>query len=187
MSKKRIVLIPYWVQEIVKRANLPLAACLEFGKIKAVMSLNDLIGFCTLQQYFKHVLNAEMFDELFSIWLDSIPNDQPELRSYFTEQVYPLACDDSFRKEIWGRLFEVEARSKQYEVPFITYDLTPTVCGVVICPGYFVNDGTADLQRSLIQAILEVLYVYDTFSDVAKTSLFKRYLELLSPSAVAAS
>jgi hypothetical protein len=116
------------------------------------------------------------------VWSKSIPDDQPALRDFLFQQVDALSSDASHRKEVHGRLFSEDSRDEQHKEPFICYDLTPDVCGVVIYPGFFVGKNSAkELQLAFVREVLKVLYVYDTQSEVAKTSLFKRYLELLSP------
>lgn len=180
-SKKQIVLIPFWVHEAMTRNQLPLAECLNLPVLRPVLALQDLVGFCTLQNFLRQLTGVEVSDGLFEHLLDSIPADQPDLKDFFLNQVWAMQGDESFRRDIQARLFEPELKQSCYEEPFITYDLTPTVVGVVIFPGFFTKNGTQELQSNLISAILKVLYVYDTYSEVAKTSLFKRYLELLSP------
>lgn len=181
MAKKEIVLIPHWIQETLKRNQLPLTACLELKTIRPLVALSDLIAFCALQERLEYVLGAYSSNYLFNAWMDSFPSDDPELKNFFLTSIWSVVHDATVQKDVHERLFVPEARISQYEEPFITYDLTPTVLGVVIYPGFFVASSTKELQRSLIAAILKVLYVYSTYSEVAKTSLFKRYLELLSP------
>lgn len=179
--KKRIVLIPYWIEETLRRNQLPLATCLDFAKLRPLLALSDLIGFSTLQRYTELVTGAkEVYPALSDIWYDSLSKDQADEREFLLHGVTALDDGQVFRKDIFARLFEAEAKLQQYQEPCITYDLTPGVCGVVIYPGFFGAAATPELQRSLIEAILKVLYVYCTYSEVAQTSLFKRYLELLS-------
>lgn len=182
--KKNIVLIPYWVEDTLKRNRLPLRACLNFNELKSVMALGDLVSFTALQRYV--TLCTGMKDaslgSLFMLWLESIPQDNREMVEFLTNQVGKLENDPSFATALEARLFISEAKSERYPTPFITYDLTREVAGVVIYPGFFGphEPNLTGLQQELVVALLKLLYVYHAYSEVARTPLFRRYLELLS-------
>lgn len=181
-GKKQIVLIPFWIQEIMKRNNMPLAECLEFPKVKPVMALNDLVEFSALQEHMDFVLGTKFAGtHLYWVWASSIPNGNADSElMQALNSASTLSKDESFQKELKSRLFDTAAKSSHYKEPFITYDLSPTVVGVVIYPGFFDRENNTALQKPLVEAILKVLYVYEPSHEVAKTPLFKRYLELLS-------
>jgi len=177
---KRIVLIPFWVQDILARNKMQLADCLNVAKLKPIMALNDLLAFAALQRHIVQLVGAPVIgDELYWIWAESVAAN-PELKKFLNESISVLSGDPTYNREIQSRLFDPDAHTAQYEKPFITYDLSPEVLGVVIYPGYFTDSGNNDLQKSLVSAILKLLYVYEHDHKVAKTPLFKRYLELLS-------
>lgn len=180
MSIKRIVLIPHWVQDILSRNKMPLSDCLNVGKIKPVMALSDLLCFAALQKHMQHVFGSPVVgDELYWLWLESV-GDNAELRKFVNDSVMGLSRDPSYNREVYSRLFEEDSKNVHQENAFITYDLSPEVVGVVIHPGFFVSQHNLELQKSLVKAILKVLYVYAPSHEVAKTPLFKRYLELLN-------
>ena len=182
MARKHIVLIPHWVQETIKRNGLTLSDVLNFEKIKPLLSVQDLVGLLTLQDFTKPVFGVDYINSnLWNIWSDSISKDNQNLKKFFTDSVTQLSHDQSFHKEVNDRLFCEDARTDFHKEPFDTYDLPMTdVVAVVIYPGFFVGNANASLQQSLIEAILKVLYVYEPSHEVAKTPLFKRFLELLS-------
>lgn len=177
MAQKKVVLIPHWIQEMLTRKGLPLATCLELPKIRSMLTLQDLMVFAALQRMSAQVIGARhvLVDELFDQWHSSIPAGDAESRALMDTLSQSLNEDD-----VTTRLLVPESKLDECEKPFITYDLSPTVCGVVIFPGYFVPGAHPELFLSLIESILKVLYVYDTYSVVAKTPLFARYLELLA-------
>jgi hypothetical protein len=182
VAKKTVVLIPFWIQETMKRNGLQLADCLKFEVVKPITSLNDLVLFYALQQRDTHLVGKDTYlnNGLYGAWANSIPADNKELLSFFTDSVTELCRDASFQAELDARLFCADAAQGQYKEAFDIYDLTPEVVGVVVNPGFFVGTGNTELQQSLVEAILKVLYVYEPSHEVAKTPLFKRFLELLS-------
>lgn len=179
--KKQIVLIPFWVQEVLQRNQLPLSACLDLEKIKPLMSLNDLVGFLTLQKYMDKILGTKyVHDELTWVWSRGIQNGNTQLNDFLWKTLNTLAGDLTFHKEVESRLLDADAKTDQYKEPFITYDLPQGIVGVVIFPGFFADAGVSEFQKPLVEAILKLLYVYESSHEVAKTPLFKRYLELLA-------
>jgi len=186
-KRKQMILIPYWIQDTLKRTKMPLETCLDFIKLKPILSLNDLITFSTLQEYVQHVTGVSDVSTLVWTWSDSIPADQPAMSKYYWETITPMGKDLSFRAEIWARLFDKDsdkadgyAGRNEHPVPFAVYDLSPDVCGVVIYPGFFTDPVAPELRLAVVEAILKVLYVYNAPHEVASTPLFKRYLELLA-------
>ncbi len=179
---KQVILIPYWVQETLSRNQMPLADCLDFEKLKPVMSLSDLVTFSTLQHYVGACtgLKDASIGSLFFSWIKSIPESNRDTVDYLTKTVSPLEQDESFHNEVKARLFNPEAKVDRYQQPFIVMDLSPEVAGVVIYPGFFSAESSSALQQDLLEAILKVLYVYNTHNEVAKSPLFRRFLELLS-------
>lgn len=177
--KKQIVLIPYWVQEILVRNQKTLATCLELDQCKPLMALNDLVCFSALQCCSQQLLGYNVGNELSGLWRDSIPEGYPETRQ-FSDLVETLNSDASFKAEVQERLFTIDSKVDRYNKPFVVYDLTPEVCGVVLYPGFFTIESKGMHQLSLVEALLKILYVYDAYHEVAKTPLYRRYLELLS-------
>jgi hypothetical protein len=188
--KKQLILIPYWVEESVRRSKLGLADTLVFEKIKAVMALNDLIQFAALQEYFDYIVGnagkgsgketnpSEL--SLVSIWFKNMSSNSGEAIAFLSNQVCPFTSDASFKKELEARLFGPDALCARYTKPFDIYDITPEVAGVVIYPGFFNSVPNQSLSLELVESLLKVLYVYNTYSEVSKTPLFKRHLQLLS-------
>lgn len=180
-EKKVAILIPYWIQEILKRNNLPLSTCLELDKIKSLVAINDIAKFLALQrtEYFKLITNTEVFSELAYIWQDSTTDS--DLHDTLWNTISPIINDLTINKELESELFDKDSYDEAYNDPFIIYDLTPTVFGIVIYPGYFnTKTRNVNLQRNVVEGVLEILYRYSAFHDVAKTEYFRKYLELMS-------
>jgi hypothetical protein len=180
-DKKSVVLIPYWVQEALRRNGLQLSACLDLDLIRPFVATNDLASFLTLQDnmYFNSVIGATPSGTLIMSWNDNVIKTNSELSKYLNETLSLLAGDKTIRDDIDHRLFSTDSGQERHKEPFVIYDLTPDVIGVVIYPGYFVAGNNAALQKDINEAIIEVLYRYSSFHEVAQTPFFRRYLELL--------
>lgn len=184
-TKKEFILIPYWIEDTLQRNNASLQACLDFPKLKGVCSLNDLIGFQALQGCVPQILGKDAHSPfstytLFGTWHASMVENDTEMHDYLTKNVTLLSEDATFIAETRARLFSPESKHGRYPEPFRVVDLSNRLSGVVIYPGFFTDTPNPALQFALIEAVLKVLYVYDSHSEVSQTSLFLRYLELLS-------
>lgn len=186
-NKKDLILIPYWIKEALERNGLPLSSCLDLGKIKPILSLKDLVLLVTLQKpFFQNIVTGveASSGSLTMAWVEGIgtANSAPdrELLAFRSETILPLSEDESNFKELAIRLFDKDSFVSRYENPFIIYDLTPDTIGVVIYPGHFTIPNNIVLQKQLIESVIETMYAYAPFHEVAKTVYFKRYLTLLS-------
>jgi len=180
-EKKCVVLIPFWVQETLKRNGLQLSACLDLYTIRPFVSTNDLACFLTLQnsEYTNIIIGANSFSTLSMLWSENINKTNIDLETYRLNTLAPLVGDKTIHDELNHRLFELNTSEIDYKEPFAIYDLTPDVIGTVIYPGYFKPSNNIALQKEINEGIIEVLYRYNSFHEVAKTPFFRRYLELL--------
>lgn len=181
VTKKQVILIPYWMQEVVNRNNLSLADYLDIAKLKEVTSINDLAGFYELnnQQHFQTIFGSEVFLDSFlsRLWLSSAECKGSDVVSIFNTVE---SISQTTRLEVVSRLFNPDSRTDMYEEPFAICDINQQVCGLIIYPGFFNKNASPTLQLKAVEAIIKVLCIYDSYSEVAKSQLFNRYLVLLS-------
>lgn len=180
MTTKKLVLIPYWVEDALRRNGQPLADCLNLGKIRKIIPMSDLVAFVALQNYWKVFIgvNEPMLDSLVMQWFSQVGPAGAANNDELSHHILPLSNDPSVARDLEARLFDPAARCGQYKEPFNSYDLTPEFAGAVIYPGFFgLNDKPS--VDAFVRAMLKVLYVYESHSEVAKSPLFRRYLALL--------
>ena len=185
--KKSVILIPYWIHEIFKRHQQPLADCLIYDKIKPLVSAGDLMAFVHAQKhlevitgvkdYYSSILWGAWFDSAISgsVQVDHRGGPTCEMKRQDIGMITDMSSDESVAKETNGRMFDVSLKDDKKE-PFTVVDLTPGIIGVVVNAGHFPNPA---LQLPLIEEILKVMYSYDAFHVVAETVFFKRFIELL--------
>lgn len=182
---KQVVLIPHWVQETLNRHKLQLVDVLDFQKISGLISIQDLASLLAMDRFEQQCYGADVPDksnmELRFAWERSAQPQQQAL----IQQLDRMSFDDSVRNDVYHRLFSPDLNTDydtgRYPKAFITYDLSPTIAGVVIFPGHFA-DGSVhdDKSLALIESVLQIFYAYDAHHVVAQSELFKQYLRLLS-------
>lgn len=173
-TNKSVVLIPYWVEEALKRNQLPLAKALDFSVMKNILSSNDLVLFVTAQSMLPKMIDCCALQMGWQI-------TDAESKALYN-QVMQLSNDPSFKTEYENRYIHLNGDA-QYEKPFITYDLSLEVSGLVLYPTFYQEGSLTPVPQhhfDAVEAVLKTLYVYNTYDEVAKTPLFQHYLELLS-------
>lgn len=199
--KHSIILIPFWIQDILRRNNMEMKECVDFCKLRAVTSIEDLVQFAELQNLITPLLDINskedaismydgnlLYKPLSQIWHLHLGDVQHEAHQEIDNKILPL-CDGLYpqlNETLIDRLFTEGSAVSQRIEPFAIYELSESVLGVLINPGHFICDSKKKQivfsnthRKSLITALLRVLYVYNTECEVAETSLFRKYLELL--------
>lgn len=198
-TPKTVVFIPYWIKGMLERRNLPLNTFLDFKVMKQILSLEEQSVLLQLQSYslFDPTFDADGYPIQYpypqrgtditewygakfleEIWRKSVAANDLATKDLFHTLSY-IGFDNTAKKEIEARLFCKESFSEQHKEPFITYDLTRDIIGVVVYPGYFNRDKFSDFRFPLLKSILKVLYVYNSYASVCKTPYFRKYLEEL--------
>lgn len=176
-----VILIPHWIAETIKRNALNIRDCLNFEKIKPILTAEDIAGFLALQNAMYFVTGAEAAESthiaLYYTWFESA---SPENQKYLESIVMPISVEPTFVDNAKARLFEEDAKQEHHTEAFITYDLVSGISGIVVYPGYFTKTPNSELNLRAVEAVLELLYVYTPYNEVSKTPWFKRFLELLS-------
>lgn len=180
---KKVVLIPYWVQDALSRNNCALSDALNFDQIIKCVNVNDLIGFLALQEYMLELGGYEVSGSALMLsWSASAKEEGSE--SLLTQTIIPFTGQAEYIEDVHSRLFTRDSqcdRLAHHTEPFNMYDITHDVAGVVVHPGFFTEEaGSNGYRAALVCAILKVLYAYNAYHEVASTPLFKRYLGLLA-------
>lgn len=177
---KKVILIPHWVSETLKRHGLNISDVSDFAKLRQIVSLNDLAGMLVLNQQGARV-GLKDHSSYECSWMWSKYEEGHPLNAYLYNTLLPFAELESTKIDLVDRLFSPDARSNKYEKPFIIYDLASDHIGVVIYPGFFTGeDGTVLHQFTLLEEVIKALYVYAPLHEVASTPVFRPYLGLLS-------
>ncbi len=173
-----IYLVPYWIYESLKRHKIPLTDLTNIGKIRRVLSMNDLLGLEKLQGERETVFGCQAGSGTFQYEWSQTAKSQEDL-DFIHHQLFPLLKTPLQEEEVKERLFSdsyVIENKKPYEV----LALEDRALAIVLYPGSFKGVTGQSTQLDLIRSTLKQLYVYEKHTSVAKLPLTRRYLELLS-------
>lgn len=187
--KTKMIIVPYWVHETLRRNHMELREVLNFDKIRPLFSAVDLAGFMSLQAQWGCIVgDPDGFYgdfELDSAW--RVGGLNAANRNWIETTLWPLMMDETFKAAVAERLFNGAHKRERDEHPFITYDLAPEVGAIVIYPGHFTSTKSfGTLQDCALREILKLLYAHSAENEVAKTPWFRQYLFGLSVGMLAA-
>lgn len=176
--KSNMILLPYWVMNLIKKHQLKEADVLNFAKLQPILSMSDLASVQALQSFGESVVGVRgiINGSILYEWFSSASSEAQKLM--LDSSIEPLAKDQSFQSGLRSR-FELDPSMAQREVPFEVIALEDRALAVVMYPGFFASE-RYDQQFQIVRALLRQLYVYEQPTVVTETSLFRRYLELLS-------
>lgn len=196
-----VVLIPYWIAEAIKRANLNMRDCVNYEKIKKSLSTHDMATFMAFQNELATLIGQRntstvqsYHDELQALFQRYSDEWQPDTTPTALNtpgqnkpseefiRVRQLAYDPSYKQDIQARLYGPDNKLDRYDHAYdLVNDIAPHVVGVIVYPGYFSEVTDKALQLQLVESLLKVFYGNGAaVHDVATTPLFTRHLELLS-------
>lgn len=186
--KTKVIVIPHWIAESMKRAQMQPKECIDYRKVKQVVSTDDLLTLIAAQQLTQTLIGSKWNPtsdwDLCELWQQSM-NGGTQSEKSEANALFDLSRA-GYLEEVKARLFTAgtngDAYRPDYDKPFIIYDLMPDVVGVVVHPGFFSENPAKELMLSLVEAVIKVLYVYNTaYHELAATLWYKRFLELLAP------
>lgn len=180
INRKSVILIPSWIQEIMRAKQKPLSECLDFCKMKEIFPLHDLATFYAAQTCWIEVIGSEFANHLDRAWYDSIRDSADPVVKEMFNQISMIGSDASFKQNIYERLFTEDSREDHHDSGFATFDFEPQrYMGVVVNPGFFVGQHKQSYQHAVIRAILKTWYVYEERHIVRREPLYLQYLQLL--------
>lgn len=180
-TDKNVILLPYWVEDLVKREKLTMADVLDFEKMRAVLSVGQLATLLAMQQTAESIIGSYeggFFTGLYWQWSQSARGDS---KAFLDEVVHPLGDTSTTLNNFKEDYFHKEARQERHAEPFIIYDLQREIVGLVVNPGWFVtNEPNPDLQLRLTRELIRAFYAYQPRHEVASRPLYLTYLNLLA-------
>lgn len=201
------ILIPRFVQNVLKRNKLPLSTVADFNKVRELLSVNDIVLIQTLQrgEYWKTLLSITPVEDnmlhiasdmhLYDLWYAS---STEENKAYLVNILGVLVESGQAKDEIAERLFNnnggatdktidgelsndpldnVVAQAQEPET--LPYEI------IDIGPKYYgiiLDSGVfpnREFSNKLIKDILRSSYLYCSQSEVAQTQLFRLYMNRL--------
>lgn len=178
ITNKTFILVPFWVQDAVERNKMSMSDVLDYGKMRAIMSLEDLASFLSIQKADKlNLFKASYNPELLDNWKSTVQDGQ---REELDSTVIPLSYKPEIVQSSYERLQPVEGQT--VDCTWQLKDFSRNTFAVVMYPGFEQNIKLKDSALALMRKILEIFYGYYEVHRVSQLPLFGEYLKLLQVS-----
>ena len=200
------ILIPRFIQKALSRHNLPLSSFIDFNKMREFLSINDIVLVQTLQrnEHWKTLLDITAVEDkdfwygtdscLYNLWYESATEEN---KTYLVNILSVLVESGQANDEIAERLFNnhdcvesndsvasnnisvievADSVNKLETQPYEVHDIGPKYYGIILESSVSPN---RDFSNKLIKDILKSMYLYCSQSEVARSPLFKLYMDRL--------
>lgn len=171
MKQKNLILVPFWIEKVLKRNNLSISAALNYSKLRGLLSLSDLSAFLKFQNCDNYSIQSEENNALLSSWEQSCQSDE---RVELDSTVVPLSLKDDAINYI-KESFSADLLTSN-PIPFKVIDIDRENYGAVIYPGFAEYMLSSTNKVTYIEALLELLYKYFEIHEVSSMAIFKNYL-----------
>lgn len=180
----QLVIVPYWVQQLLDRNKLNYIDLLDYNKVRSLMSIEDVATFMGLT-------NNESMKETFLGRLNGYDNyvyyrylerATAEQRKELETVIVPLTQAETTTKTLLDRLSLDNPAEKDHISSEDLYTLQVNNDGTIFL---FVKKGILnaledrDYAHKLVSAYLQALYGLAPIHEVSQKDAFKLYLALI--------
>lgn len=177
---RNIIFIPQWIAESLMIQKEPISTILDIKKMSQFTSTNDLVGLVALNNSIGDLMgldiNLAIGPGITGCWVE---NGGKEVQGYLENTIQPNITPNT-AKDAFSRIINDKAMDHIDVDEFETIDLGRNVSAIVLKYGFFNRIDKSHIQFELIEAILQILYIYHPHHVVANTAIGRKYLELLS-------
>ena len=176
MKTKAMVLVPYWVENVLKRNRLKFTDVLNYAKMRELMSVEDVSAFLHFQSTDQiAVLKGVDCSILLSSWEQTrSTNDPTELASV----VIPLSQSEATANDAMQRYL---SPATDLDIPvFQILVVEREVLVVVVRQGFDEVMQQPARELDFLREVLKQYYVYLDVHQVSSLQVFRNYLERLN-------
>jgi len=178
---RTIIYIPQWIAENVQRNKENLSVVLDLQRLSKFTSVDDLASFVALNDAIGGLLgldiNLNIGAGISQYWMQCADT---ATKAFFTNTVAPnitpnMAHDAFVRLMGAKSIFE-----EDYSDTFDAIDLGANASAILLKYGFFDVIEPRQMKFKLIEAVLQILYVYYPHHEIAGSAIGRTYLELLT-------
>ncbi len=175
----RVVILPYWIKQVLQRNKLDYIDVLNFDKLRKVLSIEDFAQFLSCNM----ALGYNPLDKIFGdSYIDLNWYNSPNIQELHNV-ILPLSQADTTRDAVLNRLMQADFKMPENlsETPLYRFQtLNDQTLMVFIERGLLNAFEHRDFAKAMVSDHLKALYSLLPISDVSKYyRVFEHYLDLL--------
>lgn len=179
MDRISFVLVPFWIENVLKRNKLSCRDLLQYDTVRSLMSVEDTASLLATQSCTKLKMFENYNNILLSSWEKS---NNPKSRYELGSTVTHLSCSEDIRTSVFNRLVSDEYPQDDSD-KFKIIDIDRNIFCIVLYEGFITSMIKEAMQLNLIRDILKISYMYRRVHEVSEYPIFDDYLNLLNRSA----
>lgn len=201
MNKLSMILIPGWIEQPLRAAQVPLSILTDINKLSSTLSKEDVAFYVYCQELFhrkgpapvlasfcpcegekppyrkdmenSYVFRPDSMSRLLSAFYEKYPDD-----GCFLIEKYNLENHEDSLRPCFDGLFDTTKGGTAYrDYVFDAKEIADGVIGVKLIP-LETNESRDSQEHRAYDKLVGLLNVYTSFKDVATTAAFNRFCEL---------
>lgn len=184
MQHKQIALIPWWIDQVLKRNGLKSEDLLSFETVSKYLSNEDITGLIALEYLAKHFVYGDIAGDIVC-WRERWSKNSAQIDS-----LYAIANTEETLRDTLYRVCAPEGpalggavTSGSYVGPAVTDTSTVSLMGdsgvaVVFNAGYSVGEHASN-SIALLRLLVKTLYVYEDYHKLMSRPVGASYVESL--------
>ncbi len=173
---RKIVIVPALIKEVLSRHKMSVKDVLNFNKLCEVLSPEDIKALLVFQlhgAYKDYLINDNDSSALLTIWQDKLSESKKRLLDSLIRSNEEKNFD---KDELNKYITDAKETDIEYSVLSVDYE----VILLVINKNLTTSEDYLEQDINIVENILRVLYGEYVQEDIARTSIFRRYIKMLS-------
>jgi hypothetical protein len=176
---KNVIIVPSWIQRVLAREHLAVKDVLCYTKLCDLLAPADLRALVQIQCYgpfAEYQVTESDSTALLQAWMTGMSQEKiDELQSLLN-----LGSGNQIDKDHLKFLIQGETRSTDSQKGFEVIPGDSNNILLVLKDGYFGSEDYNNQDINIVENILNVLYGEYVHEQIARTSIFRRYVKALA-------
>lgn len=171
------VLVPFWVEQSLSKAKIPLQTILDYNKLRDIISLQDVVSLYNFQDLQLKVTERLNLGSLFSSWSSTA---QGAYKQELDSVLVPLSSNkEQYIDGFIQRLTPETDQETVEDSPYKIVNLGNSHIGIIIYPRFIEYSLSPDNANDVMRELIRQLYVYNAHTEVSSTGLFEAWVKNL--------
>ncbi len=173
---RKLIIVPSLIKDVLSRYKMPVSDILNFNKLCEVLSPEDIRALLIFQYhgaYKDYLIEENNNTALLSIWQQNLSVE----KTSFLDSLVKLNEEQNFDKDSLNKYI---TDAKESSIEFSIIPVSSETIFLIINKNLTYSEDYIEQDINIVENILRVLYGEYVQEDIARTSIFRRYIKMLS-------
>ncbi len=175
---RKLVIVPSLIKEVLSRYKMSVTDVLNFNKLCEVLPPDDIRALLIFQHhgaYKDYLIQESNNTALLNIWQQNLSIEKTSL----LDSLIKLNEEKNFDKDSLNKYISDTSNNS---IEFSILPVDHEVIFLIINKNITYSEDYIEQDINIVENILRVLYGEYVQEDIARTSIFRRYIKMLSKS-----